>query len=520
MKELKFSIWWKKYERFIKAFVMMFLPLLCCIMYCAADGKWIGEVYLPTSEWNDELFYYKQVESILGHGYPQGFFGFNESHALKLSFAAWSPVLVFPWIVWGLIWGWNFMAPIYCNIFIMGLAVFIFVYMLKPTWKQLLMLALMFASFTPLTRFMLSVMPETICFSAVVIMLSFAFSYVNNKKIWKLGLMFVLGAFMTLMRPYLIMFLIFPIFFSVKAHKVKGCIASLLVLAVTGVSYAWIFNNLSAAYFAPLFDTTWFEKFFVAGIWEGIKYVLLRSFKVGLEVIGTAIQGLTSDFYVGKQFCAFLLVFVILCIQAVADWRKKRWNQLQLHLPLAICHLAMLEAILLMYKLGEGGRHLLTYIAGSIFVISIMEAKFYRKAIFTAVIFAYLFLIMEPDANSSGIPYYSEACASEITDLQETLSTELTLNETNVPNYDNVIIWTLSEGDASNFTAMNWRMLYAVPAGWGISCCKDDYISENIDCLKSKYLSVIEGGYLEELCIEKAFRELGRGGGIVVYELR
>ena len=88
------------------------LPLLCCLVYCAFQGRGIGQVYLPNSEWNDELFYFKQVESIVNFGYPQGYFGFNESHALKLSFAAWSPVLVFPWILWGLLFGWNLMSPI------------------------------------------------------------------------------------------------------------------------------------------------------------------------------------------------------------------------------------------------------------------------------------------------------------------------------------------------------------------------------------------------------------------------
>jgi hypothetical protein len=73
---------------------MGLLPLLCCVIHCAYQGYTIGDVYLPSSEWNDELFYFKQVEAMLSHGYPYGYFGFNESHALKLSFAAWSPVLV------------------------------------------------------------------------------------------------------------------------------------------------------------------------------------------------------------------------------------------------------------------------------------------------------------------------------------------------------------------------------------------------------------------------------------------
>lgn len=95
----KFKEWWirdKRYVTLIKAALLALLPLLCAMARCAVQGGSIGQVYLPGSQWNDELFYYKQVEGIITYGYPQGFFGFNESHALKLSFAAWSPVLVFP----------------------------------------------------------------------------------------------------------------------------------------------------------------------------------------------------------------------------------------------------------------------------------------------------------------------------------------------------------------------------------------------------------------------------------------
>ena len=64
---------------YLKAVIMGLLPLLCCAITCAIHGYGIGDIYLPASDWNDELFYYKQVESMLEYGYPQGYFGFNES---------------------------------------------------------------------------------------------------------------------------------------------------------------------------------------------------------------------------------------------------------------------------------------------------------------------------------------------------------------------------------------------------------------------------------------------------------
>ena len=73
----RFRDWWKQDKRYltmIKAVLLALLPVLCCLVYCAAQGRSLAEVYLPCSEWNDELFYYKQVEGIVNFGYPQGYF--------------------------------------------------------------------------------------------------------------------------------------------------------------------------------------------------------------------------------------------------------------------------------------------------------------------------------------------------------------------------------------------------------------------------------------------------------------
>ena len=167
MKKERFVDWWKQDKRYmtlLKAVLMALLPLLCCLVRTAAEGRSIGQVYLPSSEWNDELFYFKQVEGIVNYGFPRGYFGFNESHALRLSFAAWSPVLVFPWILWGLLFGWNLLSPVICNIVLLTITMFVFVWLVKPTWKQLGILTVLFSLYSLFVRYMLSGMPEVISF--------------------------------------------------------------------------------------------------------------------------------------------------------------------------------------------------------------------------------------------------------------------------------------------------------------------------------------------------------------------
>lgn len=161
---------------------MALLPLVCCLIRTAAEGRSIGQVYLPSSEWNDELFYFKQVEGIVNYGFPMGYFGFNESHALQLSFAAWSPVLVFPWILWGLLFGWNLLSPVICNIVLLTITMFVFVWLVKPTWKQLGILTVLFSLYSLFVRYMLSGMPEVICFSLLILFYGLAMSYLKKES--------------------------------------------------------------------------------------------------------------------------------------------------------------------------------------------------------------------------------------------------------------------------------------------------------------------------------------------------
>ena len=41
----------------------------------------VTEIFLPVSSWSDEVIYSKQLAAAVQYGAPQGYFGFNESHA-------------------------------------------------------------------------------------------------------------------------------------------------------------------------------------------------------------------------------------------------------------------------------------------------------------------------------------------------------------------------------------------------------------------------------------------------------
>jgi len=511
----------KKHKLVLTALLFAMLPLICCIVTCAVQGYGISDVYLPASKWNDEMFYYKQAEGVLRFGYPYGYFGFNESHAEYLSFAAWSPVLLVPWLVFGIIFGWGLLSPIYCNILLLSLAVFGFVMIARPSRRQLGLLAFLFIMFPLFTRYMLSGMPEITCFSLLILFYAISRRHMEKERVWSLVLLFVISAVLTLMRPYLILFMLLPMYFWIRKKKRVGLAGSAACMGVTGAVYFAIKHYLGAEYFAPLFDTKWITTFFDQGLLAGIKNIFRTLYYAGKSFYGYTVEGFRSGLAAGAFFGGFLAVLSVLVIQTISDIRKKRTSQAILNGHLAFCLIGMLGALLLMYKMEEGSKHMLTFIAVGIFAIAMMETRYYKKAVFVGVIFAYLFTFKANTPYDYQVPFANEEQKEMIAYWEETFTDQLVLNKSEKPGYDNVIIWTLSDTvtDGQEYTskAFEWQLLYALPEGFGISCCDDYFLLNEFDSLQSRYIAVPTGGGVEKLCLAAGYPQIGEYAGMAVY---
>lgn len=570
-----------------KCLFLGLLPLLVSVITCVSQGYSIGQVSLANSEWNDELFYFKQVEAILSHGYPQGYFGFNESHALKYSFAAWSPVLVWPWLLYGLLFGWNLLSPIWCNIWLLCITMVLFVLLVRPKWKQCGLIAILFCAFTPFARYMLCGMPEIICFSMVIVYLAVLYSELEQHKNWKLFTLLFMAVVMTWMRPYLILFLLFPMGIWIRRKKWLAMGGSVVILGITGAVYYAINHYLGAEYFTPLFKTEWIDPFFQGHILTGIRGILVRIYYEGKNFFAITKQGLISGLAEGAFFNCYLLTMFLLAMQAVLEFGKLRFekrkfrlgatgegaeagasieektsteseiaaekktsveskkiighswktenesasrlvpeelsekwrrmtNQILLNGYLAFCFFAMWMALLLMYKMKEGSKHLLTFIVMGLFAVCLMETKFYKKTMVMAALFVFLFWVKGYQPYDYQVPFVTEERAAQMDYWSDNFTQNLQLSMENVPNYDNVVIWTFKDGDVLT----DWQVLYALPSGFGISCCYSDYVMDHLDHLQSKYLLIPTGGELQEACEAAGLPMIGDDGRACIYSTR
>lgn len=525
----------KKYSLYLKILVALLLPISCCLVHCGLQGKSIADVYLPMSEWNDELFYFKQVESIIHFGYPQGYYGFNESHALSLSFAAWSPVLVFPWVLWGLIFGWNLLSPILCNLFLLTVACVLFVWLVRPTWKQMGIWVLLFSLFRPFVRYTFCGMPEIICFSLLIVFYSLAINYLNREKLYKLVLLFVLSGVLTTMRPYLFLFMLLPAVLLIRRKKWLGAILSAMAMGVALIAYVMINHFLAAEYFLPLFFTDWITTFFTDGLFAGIHHFFGKLFWKGKEFLWHMGQGYKVGLASGAYFIGYVTMMCVLLWQTFSDYRiqkkkqdKKLLNWVIVEGHLAFCFVGMLMALLLMYKMTEGSKHLATFLAAGVFLVSLMNTKTFKKATLIGAVFAYLYLMKAVDPYDYRIPFREPVREAQVAACQETLGKEMKLTESNVPNYENVVIWTLGDRMSADDGAGNvlvptkWQVLYGLPKGFGISCCEYDYVKEhlNANTLQSRYLMTASGGDLDADCKKAGYQALYRDHEVVIYRIQ
>lgn len=100
----------------------------------------VTEIFLPVSSWSDEVIYSKQLAAAVQYGAPQGYFGFNESHAAVGTYAAWGPAVFLVYALPGLLLrGQN--AFLWCNLLFVVLGWTFFARAARFGWKRQLAFA-------------------------------------------------------------------------------------------------------------------------------------------------------------------------------------------------------------------------------------------------------------------------------------------------------------------------------------------------------------------------------------------
>ena len=131
----------KKFSLPALAFLFIFLPVvmygMITLIYYIQTG-----VASPMPQWNDEAAYYALVKTWLSTGMPYGYWGFEGGHAIVGTGSAWSPAILFPYALFGMMFGWNYSSVAIANVVFLCIVNALVLLLLKPEKKELLYLYL------------------------------------------------------------------------------------------------------------------------------------------------------------------------------------------------------------------------------------------------------------------------------------------------------------------------------------------------------------------------------------------
>ena len=512
-----------------KAIGCGFIPVLSCFLYCIFQRRSLGSIYLPNTACSDDIYYYKMVEGIVNFGCPLGYFGYNESHAMVSSFGVWSPLLLMPWALWGKIFGWGYSSPIICNICILSISFIVFAVLAKPTWKQAVSIAVLFFLFTPITRYILSGMPEAMTYSLMIIVYGIIYSYFEHEDTGKLIWLFLCIIFLSLMRPYFMVFLLFPGILWIRRSKVGGLLGTVLTVFLSLLGYKLITYFFAAPYFYSSMATDFTEAFKKEGFFAGCLFLIHKICDKCTLIKWNMSLGIQQGFTEGGIYFACCTAMLFLLIWLFGDVIKEKRQgaaksknvirNIVTEASLLVCFVVMLLAIIVLYQVSEGSRHILVFLIGFIIVGAMRDDHFMKESFLIMAVFVYLFIFRYDDDSGYRVPYSVEDISGEIEDRSDVFNSYVSLDYSHSPSYENVVDWVIEDTVEGEKKEIPWKILFALPEGIGISCCLPQYMIENIDELNSRYIIMVPGGQVDLLCQEKGMETLIRDEEFVLYKI-
>ena len=312
----------------------------------------LQQIFLPCSYWSDEVIYSKQLAAVVRCGAPQGYFGFNESHAASGTFAAWGPAVFFVYALPGLfLRGQN--AFLWCNLLFVVAGWTFFARAARLNGKQQAVFAAALAAFNAPIRYVFSAMQEPLHYALVLAVLGCGILARRDKSRAAWGALCLLCAVATLVRPYEAVLWLYPL--ALVWHdrcRIAVCVAG---GAVSLGGTLVLMSEFYAPYFFTNVDMTPVQELLHGRPIEALKDVV-HKLMGALQTVG---QTIITDF-TQHSGGYYLLFFLLLCIVlACLAWDVRRQRPVFWKGCAAATSGIVFLALMLMYRPGEGSRHTL-----------------------------------------------------------------------------------------------------------------------------------------------------------------
>ena len=437
----------------------------------AVYGAPVWEIFLPISSWSDEVVYSKQLAAAVKYGAPQGYFGFNESHAAVGTYAAWGPAVFFVYALPGLIFrGQN--AFLWCNLLFAVLGWTFFAWAARLDWKRQVIFAAALAAFGAPIRYIFSAMQEPLHYALVLAVLGCGILARRDRNCAAWGAQCVLCAVATLVRPYMAVLWLYPLALSCKnKRRTAVCVAG--GAASLGGTLV-LMSKFYAPYFFTNVDVGPLQELAHGHPLEAAKDVARKL----LGALHTVAQTMASDLAQrsGGHYLLFFLLLAVILGCLMYDKRHKRplfWKALA-----AATAVIVFLALMLMYRPGEGSRHTLIL---DVLLLASLLAEDVKPAAVTAAASAVLALVgVLGLAKGDDLPRYNAVWDTEVQNVQAALEASQAAVTSDDP-WDYTAAYAFGD-------PVHCGLLYGVPDGMGIQFDEADYLADPANPVYARYV--------------------------------
>lgn len=274
--------------------------------------------------WNDEGLWWHQIGAMAKYGRPLGYFGYNATHAQVGRYGPWGVAILFPYAVFGKIFGWHYNSMALANMFFLCLANLIFLLLTRMEKKNIKWFVLCNITSYLTIYYANTSMSEPLRFSLGIILagMMYRLFLLETGKIYKyvvvpLVLLYCINAYV----PF-VLFIPFYIF-GIRQHSSLKCklIISFFVTVVT----AFVVNGITTMLSSPFIGSTITDimEAFHEGFKQGIIMFFNNFFSSLLEADLTSVIALVSQGnLIGLFDMTYYMLVILLAVDLAIKMRK------------------------------------------------------------------------------------------------------------------------------------------------------------------------------------------------------
>ena len=510
--------------------VIVIFPLLVAGFIALIYSIKTGLIPLPVPVWNDEAAYYELVKTWLATGQPLGFWGFDGGHAILGTGSAWSPAILIPYALFGMMFSWNTTSVFFANIVFLCFANLMFLLLVNPRGRYIWRILLVQATSVIVILYTTTCMSEPFRFSLAIILAGVFYKLIfgESTKVFKyliapLYILFII-------QVYIFMAFCIPIYvFAIMKESglIKKAITAFFTMVVVALGSYYLLHLISSNY--NIYKT---ERLF-----DALK---------NLDVVGAIVaflammkEGILSligmcNIYVGHGLFLWLVPFILLTIlisfvfiilyflreHKVGTWEPGR----DAILMIIICY--SVSIYLLMY-LSVYSMERFTFLRGMgivILFIMYLVAMTEQKKPFIIFVTLYavgmLFLPMNLD-DFMVERYQTQELSLSWQSLSQDLEQVLLVEDSNDPWDNTIAVYTLEP-----------KVIASIPAGMGVNMMMTPglmnqdakymlfSLKENEDLLRGDWLEQYYYDFYEKHTdlFDKEYTQIYEDGEYIIYQ--